>query len=390
MLDFKLARDQVDAAIKNLAQSEDLTEVQRLRKSVFSPDSPLVQLSAALKDLPPQQKAELGAQVGQLKTQFTQAYESATQRLGKMHWQRQLAEDRVDLTERFSTQTPGARNPLTKLMNDFEDFFGSMGWRIETGPEIEAEWYNFDALNFGQDHPARAMQDTFYVVGAANVYDAKAKPLINSSESAGLTGVESNLVLRTHTSPVETRALLKYGAPLYMVAPGKVFRTDELDQTHTPVFHQLEGLAIDHDLHMGHLKGVLDYLAKYMFGPQTRTRFRPSFFPFTEPSAEMDVWFSEKRDGPGWVEWVGCGMTHPNVLIAAGIDPNLYRGFAFGVGIERTLMFRHGISDMHDIVEGDIRFAHQFARQFSSTFPSRASVDGAQSPLTERDSDAER
>jgi phenylalanyl-tRNA synthetase alpha chain len=154
--------------------------------------------------------------------------------------------------------------------------------------------------------------------------------------------------------------MLKKGVPIYMVAPGKVFRTDELDSTHTPVFHQLEGLAIDRDLNMGHLKGTLDYLAKFMFGPKTKTRFRPSFFPFTEPSAEMDIWFEAKKGGAGWIEWLGCGMTHPNVLKSVGVDPDVYNGFAFGLGIERTLMFRHNILDMHDVVEGDVRFAGQF------------------------------
>ena len=171
---------------------------------------------------------------------------------------------------------------------------------------------------------------------------------------------EAGLVLRTHTSPVQSRSLLERGVPLYVVCPGKTFRTDELDATHTPVFHQIEGIAIDKGLTMATLKGTLDGFAREMFGPESTTRLRPSFFPFTEPSAEMDFWFPNKVGGPGWIEWGGCGMVHPNVLRAAGIDPEVYQGFAFGMGIERTLMLREGINDMHDMVEGDVRFSARF------------------------------
>ena len=212
----------------------------------------------------------------------------------------------------------------------------AMGWEIAEGPEVEHEWFNFDALNFGVDHPARQMQDTFYVAD------------------------DPGLVLRTHTSPVQARALLERDLPVYIACPGKVFRTDELDATHTPVFHQVEGLAVDKGLTMAHLKGTLDHFARAMFGPDARTRLRPSFFPFTEPSAEMDLWFPQKKGGPGWIEWGGCGMVNPNVLRACGVDPEVHSGFAFGMGIERTLMLRHGIADMHDMVEGDSRFSLQF------------------------------
>jgi phenylalanyl-tRNA synthetase alpha chain len=220
------------------------------------------------------------------------------------------------------------------------DVFLALGWEIAEGPEVEAERFNFDALNFGVDHPARQMQDTFFVDPPS-----------------------SGLVLRTHTSPVHARTLLARDVPIYIACPGKVFRTDELDATHTPVFHQVEGLAVDKGLTMAHLKGTLDHLARSMFGPEARTRLRPSFFPFTEPSAEMDLWFPLKKGGAGWIEWGGCGMVHPNVLLAAGIDPEVYSGFAFGMGIERTLMLRHGIADMHDMVEGDVRFSSQFGTE---------------------------
>ena len=233
------------------------------------------------------------------------------------------------------------------------DIFMGMGWEVSEGPEVEAEWFNFDALNFDPDHPARAMQDTFFVDPPT-----------------------SGIVMRTHTSPVQVRAaierreaLVEDGRGIYVICPGKTFRTDELDATHTPVFHQIEGLAVDRGLTMANLKGTLDHLARALFGPDAVTRLRPSFFPFTEPSAEMDLrcFICSGADaacrtcrGTGWIEWGGCGMTHPNVLRAAGIDPDEYTAFAFGMGIERTLMFRHGVRDMRDMVEGDVRFSQQF------------------------------
>jgi phenylalanyl-tRNA synthetase alpha chain len=222
------------------------------------------------------------------------------------------------------------------------DFFVGMGWEIAEGPELEAEWFNFDALNFGVDHPARQMQDTFFV-----------------EHPDGPDAGPSGLVLRTHTSPVQARSLLERDLPVYIACPGRTFRTDELDASHSPVFHQVEGLAIDKHLTMAHLKGTLDHFARAMFGPEARTRLRPSFFPFTEPSAEMDLWFPQKKGGPGWIEWGGCGMVNPNVLRSCGVDPDVYQGYAFGMGIERTLMLRHGIADMYDIVEGDVRFSLQ-------------------------------
>jgi phenylalanyl-tRNA synthetase alpha chain len=189
------------------------------------------------------------------------------------------------------------------------------------------------------------MQDTFYV----------ARPGERTDHAA-----DEALVLRTHTSPVQIRALLERPLPVYVVCPGRTFRTDELDATHTPVFHQVEGLAVDEGITMAHLKGTLDAFARSMFGPTSRTRLRPSYFPFTEPSAEVDVWFPEKKGGAGWVEWGGCGMVNPNVLRACGVDTERYSGFAFGMGLERTLQFRNGLPDMRDLTEGDVRFTSAF------------------------------
>jgi len=248
-----------------------------------------------------------------------------------------LVAETVDVTLPAVRHPRGARHPITVLQEQVADVFVAMGWEVAEGPELESEHFNFDALNFLPDHPARTMQDTFHVAPAG-----------------------SRQVLRTHTSPVQVRAMLTRDLPLFVVCPGRTFRTDELDATHTPVFHQIEGLAIAEGLTMAHLKGTLDTFARAMFGAESRIRLRPSYFPFTEPSAEPDVWFPEKKGGPGWVEWGGCGMVNPNVLRASGIDPQRYSGFAFGMGIDRTLMFRNGISDMRDMVEGDVRFTLPF------------------------------
>jgi phenylalanyl-tRNA synthetase alpha chain len=215
-----------------------------------------------------------------------------------------------------------------------------MGYDIAEGPEVEAEWLNFDALNIGRDHPARTMMDTFFV-----------------------DPPEHGLVLRTHTSPVQARTMLERDPPIYIVCPGRVYRTDEVDATHSPVFGQVEGLVVDKGITMAHLRGTLDAFARAMFGEDARTRWRPSYFPFTEPSAEFDLWFPAAKGGPRWIEWGGCGMVNPRVLIACGIDPAEYTGFAFGVGLERTLMFRHEVTDMRDIFEGDVRFSAAFGME---------------------------
>jgi phenylalanyl-tRNA synthetase alpha chain len=243
-----------------------------------------------------------------------------------------LLEERVDVTIASLHRTHGSLHPLTILTNEISDLFVGLGYQVEEGPEIEAEWLNFDALNIPADHPARTMQDTFFMEPA-----------------------ESRLVLRTHTSPVQIRTMLKKQPPIYIICPGRTYRADELDATHTPVFSQVEGLVIDKGITMADLKGTLDHFAQSIFGKDVITRLRPSFFPFTEPSAEVDFFYNGR-----WVEWGGCGMVNPKVLIACGIDPNEYSGFAFGMGLERTLMVRHGITDMHDIVESDIRFSRMF------------------------------
>ncbi len=336
-LDADAMQAALDDALAAVAAAADLAALKVVRHDHTGERSPLALANRAIGALPGADKAAAGRLVGQVRGRLTTAIAAREAELEAERDSRVLLEEAVDVTLPVDRRPAGARHPLETLMERVGDVFVAMGWEVAEGPEVEAEWFNFDALNFGPDHPARQMQDTFFVDPS-----------------------QSGLVLRTHTSPVQARSLLERELPVYVVCPGRVFRTDALDATHTPVFHQVEGLAVDRGLTMANLKGTLDHFARSMFGPEARTRLRPSFFPFTEPSAEMDLWFPQKKGGPGWIEWGGCGMVNPNVLRSVGVDPDEYSGFAFGMGIERTLMLRHGIADMHDMVEGDVRFSEQF------------------------------
>lgn len=346
-LDEAAIKNAVRAALDAFSHAHTLEELKEARLFHSGDKAPITQANTQIRFLDKAEKPVAGKIMGAARKAVSEALAKATERLEAEAEARMLAHEQVDVTLPTQRWPEGARHPLSVLTGDIEDFFTSMGWDIAEGPEIEHEWFNFDALNFGPDHPARQMQDTFYISDVENVGG-------QGKEAA------SNLIMRTHTSPVQSHEMLKRGAPLYIACPGKVFRTDALDATHTPVFHQVEGLAVDKHLTMADLKGTLDHFARAMFGPEAKTRLRPSFFPFTEPSAEMDLWFPQKKGGPGWIEWGGCGMVNPEVLRNAGIDPDEYAGFAFGMGLERTLMLRHGIADMRDMVEGDIRFSTQF------------------------------
>ena len=315
-----------DAVSKDIAegiaaiqQASTMEELKAIKAKYAGANSAMTRASKAIGSLAKNEKKEAGKVMGKLRADFGRAYGTKEASVKAAQEAAELAAETVDMTLPIRRKPLGARHPLPKLMEDVEDFFVGMGWQISDGPEVETEWFDFDALNFGPDHPARQMQDTFYVKGN------------QSKDAAGFVG--SNMVLRTQTSSDQVRGLISHGVPLYIACPGRVFRTDELDATHTPVFHQVEALAVDKNLTMADLKGVLDKLAVAMFGPE---------------------------GGPGWIEWGGCGMVNPNVLRSAGIDPDIYTGFAFGVGVERTLLLRHDINDMHDLVEGDVRFSEQF------------------------------
>jgi phenylalanyl-tRNA synthetase alpha chain len=327
----------VDAALAAINAATDSPTLKNVRAEHAGEASVLASLNAAIRDLPGDQKPAAGKLLGAARGRVAAALTAREAELTAAEEAEQLRAEAIDVTAVPLRQTPGARHPLSLLMERIGDIFTGMGWEIAEGPELENEWFNFDALNLDEDHPARAMADTFFV-----------------------DPVESHLVLRTQTSPVQIRSLLERELPVYIIAPGKVFRTDELDPTHTPVFHQVEGLAIDKGLTMAHLRGTLEHFARLMFGTEAKIRLRPNYFPFTEPSAEMDVWQPNAKGGAQWIEWGGCGMVNRNVLRAAGIDPDQYQGFAFGMGIERTLQFRNDLNDMRDMVEGDIRFSQQF------------------------------
>jgi phenylalanyl-tRNA synthetase alpha chain len=341
-------------AVAAFAAATDLVELKAARIAHSGDRSPLALANREIGALPPAGRAEAGKRMGAARARVSAALAARTAELEAERDAQMLVAERVDVTMATDRFPRGARHPLTMVAERVADVFVAMGYEVAEGPEVEGEWFNFDALNIPADHPAREMSDTFFVGSA-----------------------DSGVVLRTHTSPVQIRTMLTEQPPIYVVCPGRVFRSDELDATHTPVFHQVEGLAVDRGITMADLRGTLDHFAAAMFGEGLTTRLRPSFFPFTEPSAEVDLQCFACRgasvgnpDRPcrtcgseGWIEWGGCGMVNPRVLIACGIDPEEFSGFAFGMGLERTLMFRHGITDMRDLIEGDVRFSAAFGTE---------------------------
>jgi len=327
----------VAAALAAIGAAATTAELKAARAAHVAEGSPLAVLNASMRQVAPEHKAAFGKLIGQGRGRVTQALAAKEAELAEAELAARLEDERVDITAVSSRTRMGARHPLMQLQDDISDVFVGMGWEIAEGPELEHEWFNFDALNFDVDHPARQMQDTFFV-----------------------DPVDRHLVMRTHTSPVQVRSMLEREVPIYVLCPGRVYRTDEFDATHLPVFTQVEGLVVDKGITMAHLKGTLDHLARQLFGEEAETRLRTNFFPFTEPSAEFDLWHPTFKGGARWIEWGGCGMVNPNVLRAAGIDPEVYSGFAFGIGVERGLMFRSDVQDMRDMAEGDIRFSEQF------------------------------
>ena len=338
-----------DEALAAIAAARTLAELKDVRLAHAGDRSPLALANREIGALPPQARKDAGQRIGEARAAVSKALAERTAEIDAVEFEQRLQNEAVDVTLPVDTEPMGARHPLTTIAEHIADIFVAMGWEVAEGPEVEAEWLNFDALNLGPDHPARTMQDTFWVSPA-----------------------DGGVVLRTHTSPVQARTMLAHEPPIYVVCPGRVFRTDELDATHSPVFHQVEGLAIDKGLSMAHLKGTLDHLARAVYGADVTVRFRPSYFPFTEPSAEVDllcyVCHNEPDEvaacrtcrGEGWIEWGGCGVVNPRVLRACGIDADTYSGFAFGFGLERTITGRYDIADLRDLFDGDIRFTTPF------------------------------
>jgi phenylalanyl-tRNA synthetase alpha chain len=337
----------VGQALAAFASATTLAELRAARQAHAGDRSPIALANRAIGTLPAPERKDAGRRIGQARARINEALAGREAEISQAELASVLVQERVDVTLPVELGPQGAVHPITALMNQMEDVFVAMGWEVAEGPELEAEWLNFDALNFIPDHPARTMQDTIFADPA-----------------------DAGVVLRTHTSPVQARTMLTREPPIYVVCPGRVVRADEFDATHVPVFHQIEGLCVDRGITLGHLRGTLDHFARAMFG-NTRTRMRPNYFPFTEPSAEVDLQCFVCQgasvgdpDRPcrtcgseGWIEWGGCGVVNPRVLRACGVDPEVYSGFAFGMGVERTLMFRNNAEDMRDLVEGDVRFS---------------------------------
>jgi len=357
-----------DEALAAIAAAQTLDELKEARIAHFGDKAPLTLANSEIGALPPQARADAGRRVGAARGGVRKALAQRTAALEAERDRRVLLDEAVDVTLPWGRGPAGARHPVTMAADRLTDVFVAMGYEVAEGPEVETEWYNFDALNFPPDHPAREAQDTLFVAGPKEAGDGS---------RGALSPARSGIILRTHTSPVQIRAMLSRPLPLYVVSPGRCFRADALDATHSPVFHQIEGLAVDEGLTMADLRGAIQSFVDAMFGGGLRTRFRPDFFPFTEPSADVSMEChicrgASTRPGgepcrvcrsQGWIEIAGCGMVNPRVLVACGIDPDRYSGFAFGLGIERTLMIGHGVTDIRDTTEGDVRFSRAFGTE---------------------------
>jgi len=330
--------------IAAFAQAHTLEAVHQLELQYWGAQSALGGLKASFRGLDPEQRKILGSQMNSARQQLEDAAQTRTEQLQSQARTAQLATERVDLTESLGKAKVGHSHVITQTWERLEDVFCSLGFTVADGPEVETDWFNFEALNLPPAHPARSLWDTLY---------------LESSQLEGLG--KEQLLLRTHTSPVQIRSMLRAlregsGPPIYVVCPGRVYRRDTADATHLPVFHQIEGLVIDRGVTMGDLAGTIESFVKAYFGDDMTSRLRPSYFPFTEPSAEFDI---SAPDG-SWLEVGGCGMVHPNVLKAGGLDPEEWSGFAFGFGIDRLAKIRYAVEDLREFVTNDVRFLSQF------------------------------
>jgi phenylalanyl-tRNA synthetase alpha chain len=349
----------LDRALGAVAAAGTLDELKAARIAHDGDRSALALGSAAIGALPREARAEAGQRVGAARSRLRDALRLRQAQLEAERDRQVLITEAVDVSLPGGRVPPGARHPVTMLADRLSDVFAAMGYEVAEGPEAEAEWYNFDALNMLPDHPARDSQDTIFIASPKG------------------DGRPSGMVLRTQTSPVQIRAMLTRPVPLYVVSPGRVYRHDPLDATHIPAFHQIEGLAVDEGLTMADLRGAIQAFVDTMFGVGLRTRFRPDYFPFTEPSGDVSMechvcrGASAKPGGDpcrvcrsqGWIEIGGCGMVNPRVLVACGVDPDRYSGFAFGLGIERSLMIAHGLTEIRDAVDSDVRFSRAFGME---------------------------
>ena len=326
---------------KQLQEAVSVADAEDVRVKVLGKKGQLTEILRSMGKLAPEERKELGQAANQVRSEVEKMLEETFENLKGKGREARFKAEKIDVTEPGRLYKLGTKHPVTITIEEISKVFKSMGFTLTEGPEVETVFNNFDALNAGPNHPARDWTDTFYV--------------------------NDDVLLRTQTSPVQVRTLLNQKPPIRVFAPGRCFRCDTPDATHSPMFHQVEGLVVDEGITMADLKGVLDSFAKQMFGPEARTKFRPHHFPFTEPSAEMDVSCfkcggkgCKVCKGSGWIEILGCGMVHPNVLKVGGIDTEKYTGFAFGMGVERIAMLKYGIDDIRMLYENDMRFIEQF------------------------------
>lgn len=331
--------------LSDLKRVADLSALDQLEQLYFSRKSGLVtELMKQLKSLSEDERRTVGKDVQEMKTAIDAAFEEKKQMLKAAQWKKVLEEEVIDVTQPLlPSRHRGTVHPNTQVQQDIEDLFTSMGFLIADGPELESEYYNFESVNVPADHPARDMQDTFYIKG------------------------HPHWVMRTHTSSVQVRAMQKYGVPLRMISPGRCFRNEATDVRHEHTFNQLEGVVVDKHITVSHMKGVLEVIAKHLYGPETKVRLRPKFYPFVEPGVNGEVTCHVCAGGgcklckfTGWLEIFGAGMIHPNVLKAGGANPEEYQGFAFGFGFTRLVMLKYKIEDIRDLQSGDLRFLNQF------------------------------
>lgn len=329
------------AALAAIAEAADGKAVEELRVKYLGKKGEITAILKQMGSLSAEERPIMGQLANEVRAAIEAAIAESAEKMKAAALEAQLKAETVDITMPAKKRSVGSIHPINKVANDLIDIFQSMGFDVVDGPEVETDYYNFEALNVPSDHPARDMQDTFFL--------------------------NPNLLLRSQTSATQIRTMENRQPPIKMVCPGRVFRADEVDATHSPVFHQMEGLVVDKGITMCDLKGVLEQFAHEIYGPYTKVKFRPSFFPFTEPSVEVDVSCSECGGkgcrvckGSGWIEILGAGMVHPNVLRGCGIDPEVYSGFAFGVGIDRLAITRYKISDIRLLFENDVRFLEQF------------------------------
>lgn len=330
------------AALSEIALSASAQELENVRVKYLGKKSELASALKGMASLTPEERPIMGQLVNTIRGEIENSLEEAKGKIAEIELSHKLANEKIDVTLPSKKNENGKVHPLTKIQNEMEEIFLGMGFSIAEGPEVETDYYNFTALNTPEFHPARDVQDTFYISG-------------------------DHILLRSQTSTVQVHAMEESKPPIRVISPGRVYRSDAVDGTHSPMFHQVEGLVIDKGITMGDLKGTLLMFAKQMFGEKTEIRFRPHHFPFTEPSCEVDVSCfvcggkgCSLCKGEGWIEILGAGMVHPNVLRMSGIDPEVYSGFAFGMGVERIVMTKFGINDMRLLYENDIRFLSQF------------------------------